>query len=192
MRRGTKFLTERSKKSIKRAREQGYNVFILPSKRKGESDTRYIHRAWTMNKKYFETQREFMNDKRTEGTPLGYRFFKEETGAFRDALDISPIDAIKKTIRSHYVSAGEMARINVIEALRSDKDKWKELRNATRSKKGRFTSIGIDDIGYDRDTGAYVLKNLTKVVDDVEFKVEVSINYDGSFEIVTSTEGVGF
>ena len=132
MRRGTKFLTQRSRKSIKRAREQGYNVFIIPTKKWNESDSRYAYRAWKMNRRYFEEQRQFMNDDRTSNIPKTYNFFKEEFIARKTGFKLLSSDALKNTIRSNYMSKGETAKLNIIEGLRKDQAVWKEFRERTK------------------------------------------------------------
>lgn len=199
MRRGTKFLTQRSKKSIKRAREQGYNVFILPTKKWNESDSRYAYRAWKMNKRYFEEQRQFMNDDRTSNIPKTYNFFKEEFIARKTGFKLLSSEALKNTVRSNYMSKGETAKLNIIEGLRKDKAVWKEFRERTKIK-GKYTSLDFVNLSYDKDTGAYMLRipgrvrrkdlGTTDPFDEMEgydpndyVEAKVLITYHGTFEI---------
>lgn len=199
MRRGTKFLTQRSRKSIKRAREQGYNVFIIPTKKWNESDSRYAYRAWKMNRRYFEEQRQFMNDDRTSNIPKTYNFFKEEFIARKAGFKLMSSDALKNTIRSNYMSKGETAKLNIIEGLRKDKAVWKEFRERTKIR-GKYTSLDLVNLDYDKETGAYVLKipgrvrrgdlGVTDPFDESEgfdpneyVEAKVYINYHGTFEI---------
>lgn len=206
-RRGTKFLTQRSKKSIKKAREQGYNVFVLPTRRWNESDSRYASRAWKMNKDYFQKQRQYMMDERTSDTPISYTFFKEEFIARKKNFNLLSGEALKNTIRSRYMSKSETAKINIIEGLKKNKELWKEFRERTKVK-GRYSAINLDNIQYDKNTGAYVFKvpkgiksgniGMNDPFDEmegsspmVEYGVKISINYNGTFELTEELDEYG-
>lgn len=182
----------------------------MPTHRKGESDSHYARRAFKMNEKYFEAQKEHMNDDRTVGTPTdSYRFFKEETMMRQGKFHLSLEDAIKNTVRSNYISYAEMARMNLLEGMKKDKELWKQFREAIKVG-GKYQKFDLDNIEFDPGTGAYTYKTNRKLKssevgvydpmdelygidqgDEVgEVEVSLEFDYHNSSGIRMSTMGV--
>lgn len=116
-----------------------------------------------MNAKYFEAQKEHMNDERTGETPTdSYAFFKEEVIGRKAGFNLDIREAVKNTIRSKYISYVEMTRMNLLEGLKKNKELWKQFREATKVG-GKYQKFDLDNIEFDPDAGAYIYKTNRKI-----------------------------
>lgn len=163
-----------------------------------------------MNKRYFQKQEEFMNDERTSETPTdSYAFFKEEVLGRKSGFKLDIKEAVKNTVRSKYISYAEMAKMNLLEGMKKNKELWKRFRETTKVG-GKYQKFDLDNIQFDPDTGAYTYKTNRKLKsnevgvydpmdelygidqgDEVgEVEVSLEFDYHNSSGIRMATKGV--
>lgn len=125
--------------------------FILPNKKSGESDARYMSRLWRINKAAIQSAPEEAD---WPSKIRDYSHFKDQLEARRDALGANGAqglrDAARNLVRSELTRGEQIARENTVSGLKKT-GAWEQFKKWSRGS-GKFS---LSKMTYNAQSGQY-------------------------------------